>query len=204
MPQDPTPITFAFLDLETTGLDPQQDEIWEIGLTIDRVPDLTCGVGRHAREVVLADRTYYLRPEHLGTATPKALEISRYYDRHPDFRSIPCAVGDRREGVHDAKALAASLAPLLQGVHLVGCTIHFDAAFLETFLRSHGQVPMWNYHLIDATVYAAGRLGLKPPWKSKTVTDAYSSLGLKGLSEDDAKQARDLFYAALELGPAPA
>jgi DNA polymerase III epsilon subunit-like protein len=188
-PQEPQPFRLVFVDLETTGLDPRHHEPWEIALIAEDVlPD-------GSRHVAESD-VFLPRPRRLGNADSKALEIGRYYDRKPWL--LPEVL----EPSLVAHWIAETITP---GSFLAGCTVHFDAAFLNVFLRENGQCPMWNYHLIDCTTYAAGRMQLKPPWKSTTLFEAY------GIETDeskvhtalyDAEMSQRLFWAAHDLAAA--
>lgn len=198
MSPEPTPTTYAFLDLETTGLDPERHQIWEIGLVVEQLLNNEQGTA-HCRKR-LWEATYFL-PVDLTTADPTALRIGNYYDRHP----TPSGSGEYQS----PHTLAPRLARWFNGAYLVGCTVNFDAAFMTKFLRDQGHQPCWDYHLIDATVYAAGRAGLRPPWKSQSVREYYAKHfgldfdpGVAHRALDDARMSRDLFYAALDLGPA--
>jgi len=57
-------MTFIFLDTETTGLDVEKHEVWEIAYAIDDGPIKTAFV-----------------PHYFEDPDPKALEINGYYDR---------------------------------------------------------------------------------------------------------------------------
>lgn len=214
MPKTPQPPRYenrshriAFVDAETSGLDPHFHEIWELAVIVEDVD----ADGSHE---IVSETLYYPHLQRLGAADPKALEIGRYYTRRPNkshgwyylapngslydsFRAESCRVF-----VGPPDSVASALAPRLVDVHLAGCTVYFDAAFMEAFLRDNGQCPMWNYHLIDTTVYAAGRLGLRPPWKSKKVAEQY---GIALSDKDahnalaDAHLARNLYWAANDL-----
>jgi DNA polymerase III epsilon subunit-like protein len=191
MPQEPA-FRIAFVDLETTGLDPRRHEPWEIAVIVEDVfPD-----GTHRPAIQGAHEVQYPKPRRLGGADSIALGIGGYYTR--TFRGVPSG-----RFPTDPEKLAADLTlQITPGTYLAGCTIHFDAAFLDVFMRENGQCPMWNYHLIDCTTYAAGRMQLTPPWKSTTLFEAY------GIEVDeaqahtalyDAQMAQKLFWAAHDL-----
>lgn len=59
------PMTFVYLDTETTGLDPDRHEVWEIAYAIDDGPVLSAFV-----------------PHSLATADREALELNGYWRRH--------------------------------------------------------------------------------------------------------------------------
>lgn len=61
-----------FLDTETTGLDPDKHEIWEIAWAINN-GNVESAVLKHS----------------LNTADPKALELNGYFDRHNLWVDLP-------------------------------------------------------------------------------------------------------------------
>lgn len=173
----------AFVDTETTGLDADRHEIWEVGLLR---PDLV-GANR--------ERRWFL-PVDLGRADPVALKIGRFYERHPQVQ-IPfdgSKLTYQRQFSHDFSRLTA-------GCHLVGAVISFDEERLRKLLRANGACPDWHYHLVDVEALAAGKLGWRPPWKSDELGLA---VGVRPPSDEerhtalgDAKWARDIYDAVM-------
>ena len=94
-------MTLVYLDTETTGLDPDRHQVWEIAYAIDDGPVESSFVGHS-----------------VWSADPKALELNGYHDR---FVSQP-QLGLLFERIlrHD-----------LEGATLVGANPAFDAAFLR-------------------------------------------------------------------------
>ncbi|MCW6010335.1 hypothetical protein K1W54_38170 [Micromonospora sp. CPCC 205371] len=157
--------TLAFIDLETTGLDPERHHIWEIGAI----------VRGHRDESFNGEWRIELRP-HLNTADPIALRIGRFYERRssllrsngrtapeawvhtrPPYLKGPGSAGPRfyeASRMHVAKLLAE----MLDGAQMIGCVPSFDAGFLAPFLRRHWQAPTWHYHLVDVEHLALGFL----------------------------------------------
>lgn len=130
----------AFVDTETTGLDPDRHEIWEVGL-------------------VLADDVGYLDyfdelewqlPVDLGRADPMALKVGRFRDRYYN----PILVEDVQEFAH-------GFAEITDGAHLVGCVPSFDEERLRKLLRANGECPTWHHHLIDVEAMAYGYIHAK-------------------------------------------
>lgn len=157
-------MTVIFVDTETTGLDPERHEVWEIALIEED------GTEHEWRMKPL--------PMHLPKADPAALRINRFYQRALEG-------GDRYWSPDSPSFIAAEVALLTAGAHLVGAVPSFDAAFLERFLRARGFAPAWHYHLIDVETLAVGyiahqyekatggrqtadrvRAVLGPPWSS--------------------------------------
>lgn len=176
----------AFIDTETTGLDPEQHEIWEVGLIARGVafPAMLESIPEQGTQ------DYWFRwflPVDLSRADPEGLRIGGFHDRHPHGDNAPrhtrdyskpvmtspqqvaCACGsghfDDWEGwdsiagrVEDPEVFATTLELLTTGAHLVGAVVSFDEKRLEKLLRANGVMPAWHYHIIDVEALAAGWL----------------------------------------------
>jgi oligoribonuclease (3'-5' exoribonuclease) len=155
----------AFLDLETTGLEADRNELWEAGVVL---------VDPAQPDVIKLKATWQVGTKHLdmGRAEPTALRIGNFYSRHVDF-SMDAFTETKS---HHPITLAAELAVLLDGCIIAGNVIDFDSRFLTAFLRENNQQPTYHYHLLDVETYAAGILGLDPPWKGTIISD---KLGIK-------------------------
>lgn len=149
----------AFLDTETTGLDHERHEVWEIGL-ITRDGDVD------------TEYLWQLWPD-LTLADPTGLRISRFYEREQLTRTgdygqaaieLVLTTSDRGSFEFEQwqprtpKQVAAELARLLDGRTIIGAVPSFDANFLTTFLRSEGEAATWHYHLVDVENVAVGYL----------------------------------------------
>lgn len=177
----------CFVDTETTGLDIDRHQIWEVGLIIpgeNGEPD--------------RQRLWFL-PVDLSVADPIALNIGRFRERHPS------ATGSTSSYVARPEAFASQFARYTWGKHLAGAVVSFDAERLARLLRANGQCPGWHYHLIDVEALAVGYLAgmdehlrpnIRPPWKSDQLTEA---LGIKVPEEDkhtalgDARWAKAIY-----------
>ncbi len=167
--------TLVFLDTETTGLDPDRHELWEIG----------CIVAGHRVGDYNGEWWWQLQPN-LATADPTGLRIGRYYEREQLWRATPAPAvvlaspqwnQEKRSQPYPSERaslgdIAQRLARILDGAHLVGAVPSFDAAFLAPFLRRHGQAPCWYYHLVDVEALAAGHVGAEPSWDSQELSRA--------------------------------
>ena len=128
----PRPRDLAFLDLETTGLDPTRHEILEIGVV--RVDPRTLA----ERETVEVK----VRPTRIEDADPKALRINHYSGYA------------WRKAVDLAQALAW-VAPVLEGTTLCGHNVAFDRAFLDAAWRRAGvAAPELDHHTLDTASLA--------------------------------------------------
>lgn len=127
------PPPLAFLDTETTGLDPFVHDPWEIAV-IFREGDLD------------TEHVFRIEPD-LTNADPKALEINRYHER----TSAPSWQWQER------RSTAARLYGLLNGVVLIGSNPGFDAEMLtHLFGRYYAEPKPWHYRTVDIATLAAG------------------------------------------------
>ena len=169
----------AFLDCETTGLDPDVHEIWEVALILreDGKDDLA---------------QVWQLPVDLGAADAMALKIGRWYERRwpwPDYlgsdefenannreRRITGAVVGENQYVVPRDRMddwAALFAELTDGAHLVGAVISFDEERLRRLLRKHHACPTWAYHLVDVEALAAGWLASEIGYSESVGTPAF-------------------------------
>lgn len=161
----------AYVDIETTGLDPIRHDIWEIGLIVD------------------GQEYEWQLPVSVGKADSAALRINRYYERvkpHSDTASSPANA-------------AYNLARLTAGRHIVGAVPSFDVGFLEPWLRSYNYCSAWSHRLICVETLAAGKLGILPAGLGKMAeklgvtvdpTAAHTAIG-------DARLARAVYQAVM-------
>ncbi|MFE9286628.1 3'-5' exonuclease [Streptomyces olivaceus] len=135
----------AFIDCETTGLNPDTHSMWELAVIRRENGTDT----EHLWQIRLANWE-------IEQAEPKAMEINRYRERNalPDDYQV----GDMTHACglpHPMKRdeLRDQLRGMLDGAVLIGSNPAFDASFLKVFLET---VP-WHYRTIDIATLAAGR-----------------------------------------------
>jgi hypothetical protein len=206
----------CFIDTETTGLDPDKHQIWEVALI---TPDGNEHVWQFPVDEMAAD--------------PFALNVGRYWERRwdtdNDVRELS-AIYDahtpesRRKYFPDAgRAISPSqtwcrhFRDLTAGLHLAGAVVSFDEERLRKLLHSHGVLHRWSYHLIDVEALAVGYLArlsqsdgamqrgemvqrITLPWKSD---DLSAALGITISDEDrhtalgDARFAKAIYEAVM-------
>ena len=129
----PVPLkALAFVDLETTGLDPSRHDIVEVAVL--RVDARTLEV--------LAEYQTLVAPERLDDAQPEALAICGF------------SKAAWTNAVSLREALLA-VAPLLEGALVAGHNVGFDWAFLEAGFRRAGfALPNVDYHRLDTASLA--------------------------------------------------
>lgn len=173
----------AFIDTETSGLDPDRHEIWEVGLILRN--------GKWQTE------HHWFLPIDLGRADAEALQVGRYYERHPSALKR-----QTRGAVADLVDCAYLFEQLTRNAYLVGAVVSFDEQRLAKLLRANGACPSWNYHLIDVRALAAGAVGAPPPWNHDTIMrklnvppvppeDRHTALG-------DARMAMRIYDAVMD------
>lgn len=154
----------VFLDTETTGLDPETEEIFELA-------------------VIEQDGTEHLwtfEPPGWMVASmhPKALAVNRYHERtsHPEWEwSVPFKPYELDSQPNLDETLA-EVREFLEGAHIVGAVPDFDARFIaELYRSSNVGCPRWHYHLIDIESVAIGYLAAKGtslelPWNSEDLS----------------------------------
>lgn len=207
-----TTAALAFVDTETTGLDPVRHEVWEVALIL-RKP------GRPDEELL------WQLPVNLARADLIALNIGRFHERRwpaaatdPElgWRSPEQAAalngkwrrsgGDTCVNEQDMTEWAARFMNLTWGAHIVAAVPDFDSRRLGDLLLRHGATPAWHYHLVDVETLAAGYLAgsgqasAQPPWESD---DLATALGVDVAEEDrhtalgDARMARAIYDRVL-------
>lgn len=138
----------VFLDLETTGLDPERDQIWEFAAI---------------RSYQGTETAYHFFVQHdmsLADSHLPEIFLNQYKRRfHAQDSNIPTI---------DPTALAAIVRHIVfapvGGVkpHIVGAVPSFDENFLKVLLIAHGYGSSkgwpWHYHLIDVENLTVGYL----------------------------------------------
>lgn len=144
----------AFLDIETTGLDPYAHEVLEVAYVVR--PD----------DPTLPERTaHFSLSIDVSKASEDALRINRYYERMDDLFLISVTREDA----------AAKLLLDLTGALVVGNNVAFDLRFLEALLQRQGfagnDATPWHYAPLDLKSFVAGRCGMRKPANTKVVAE---------------------------------
>jgi DNA polymerase-3 subunit epsilon len=104
----------AFLDTETTGLDPKRHEIIELALVIIEDGERTY------------EKVFKIKPQHIETASPVALQINGYKE------------AEWAEGYNWSRQAVERLARHLEGAVIVGHNVKFDIGFLRAVFKQYG------------------------------------------------------------------
>ncbi len=133
--QKTEPKFFSIIDLETTGLNPHQHEIIEIGLVLTQAPDLK----------VEQQKEWKITPERLKDADPKALEIAGYEPKlWKKAVSLTQAMQELSDKTEDSIMVAQN--------------ISFDWNFLQEAFLQTGVPDKMHYHRLDLLSMAYAHL----------------------------------------------
>lgn len=147
----------AFLDTETTKL-ARLRRPWEIALILRPAGGRRADDVEHHWFIDLAD-------VHLWTADPIALNIGRFYQRHPDIVETSPNASDPLSHV------LVELERLTRGAVIAGSNPAFDTDMLDRLMRERHVLPSWYHHPEDVPTLVRGWLagkGLTVPAERKT------------------------------------
>lgn len=191
----------AFVDCETTGLDPDRNPVWEIAVIVDGV--------EHCWTQVIPLKPIVGKPDYpvwtpRGANNGFGIRIIEDGEPVPMFGHYVSRWVLENTGIKDRydhqTALWASesiekFAALVGGRHIVGAVPSFDEERLRRQYRDRGheletQFP-WHYHLIDVEALMVGWLLSRGhivdlPWKSD---DLSRKFGIEPPSGDDRHSA---------------
>ncbi|MGW2520520.1 3'-5' exonuclease [Streptomyces sp. NPDC001617] len=185
--------TLAFIDCETTRLDAEIGEAWEVAVILREFED-----GEHTDTEYVWE--FSITPE---TADPESLRIGRWHERRQLATgtdeaaftgSIPAVVMSRTEAIK-------AILNVLSGAILVGSNPAFDDRFLRKLLGPGSA--QWHYRPYDIVQLAAAKVGIEAagplPWSSYGLSRA---VGVEPPTKDvahtalgDARWSRDVFDA---------
>lgn len=185
----------VFLDLETTGLEPKNDKILEIGIML--VDPLTM-------QVEGPDYTACVWPEGWSTGAPVAAQLYKHNRFVHDMHMKSGLLEDLRDPLRASLNLSAArverdvcLFFVEQGIEYGRATIagfcpHFDLSFLKEHMPTlHG---WFDYRIVDVSTIR----GLVRRWVGPQVDDYFKAKGeTKHRALDDCEEARKelAFYA---------
>lgn len=170
----------VFLDTETTGLDPDRHEIWEVGCVVREEPtEQERSAAARAGKTIDVDRREYVwqLPVDLSKADPIALNVGQFFTRRGDLGTTNYFPGhdafDQTGKLGEVSTTGKPLAPkvlhpanlpwwcdlfsrLTWGAHIVGAIPSFDCDRMARLFARHGACPGWHYHLEDIEALAVG------------------------------------------------
>jgi hypothetical protein len=177
-----------FCDTETTSLSYETGEVWEVAAIVRETED---GPGNDT------EYHWFLPVGDLKKADPFALNIGKFWERHPMALYYQDNKHNGWDGVTDLSTFAHDFWKLSKGANFVANVPDFDSWRISKIIQKNTSLfPMWHYHLVCCENLAAGKLGMEPPWKSD---DVFEALGYKRNKETqhtamgDAREVRDIY-----------
>ena len=144
----------AFLDIETSGLNPSIHEVLEVAYVRVDLDDANSD-----------SETHFSLPIDVMAADQKALQINKYYERADELFQIRTT----------PMRAAAKLLVELEGYMIVGANPTFDITFLRSLLDRYalGEPPTWHYRCIDLNTLAAGWVGNPLPISTQEIAEQW-------------------------------
>ncbi len=127
----------AFVDVETTGINPELYEIIELGAVIARFQNGTLEV---VDKVDLK-----VKPEHIETADPQSLRVNGYDESAWLF-------------AYSLDEAMKVFAQKTEGAVMIAHNVSFDSAFIDGAFRKTGVPNGMHYHRLDTISIAFAKL----------------------------------------------
>lgn len=178
---------FAFVDVETTGLDPLAHEVGEVGVVLVDPA--------RAEPIEEASFLIDLPPADLAAADDDALRVNHYRER---------ALAAAGAGLLVSPWSAASqIAALTEGRHLANWNVAFDAAFLSAWFARWlmRRQPAWKVRLMDLGSFAYGVGVIGPAARFDdllTALQIFAAPGERHSALGDARLAARAYRAIVE------
>ena len=183
----------AFTDTETTHLDAEIGDAWEVAVVLREFDD----DGHTDTEYV-----WQFRPD-LTVADPESLKIGRFEERYkvPPYAEAAFTAHESGHVTPMTRAEAVTaITNVLSGAVLVGSNPGFDDRFLRKLLGPGSA--QWHYRPYDIVQLAAMKVGFEAagplPWSSRALSRA---VGVEPPGDDahqaliDARHVRDVYDA---------
>jgi DNA polymerase III epsilon subunit-like protein len=149
----------AFIDLETTGMDPLKHEIIEIGCLLAKLDD-------KGQYVELESFELKVKPEHIETAEQEALRVNGYDEANWMF-------------AHTQQEALTMVAQKCDGCVMVAQNVPFDYSFLLTGFMRHGIKDPFFFAKLDTISIAYLRFRKDPEMKSFSLRSLCEKYGIK-------------------------
>lgn len=170
---------FAFIDIETTGLNLLTHEIIEIGCVLT-TPDLE----------VIEEFELKIKPEHIETADPVALKVNHYDPL--DWRDA--------QNLKDGMKIFSKK---VKDCIMVGHNVAFDAGFLEYAFNKTGIVNTMHYHKLDTVSIAWAKFHHDPNLEHFSLREMCVRFGIENkrahTALSDARATFELYKKLMNL-----
>ena len=170
---------FAFIDIETTGLNLLLHEIIEIGCVVT-TPDLE----------VIEEIELKIKPERISNADPVALKVNHYNEK------------DWEQAISFEKAFTI-LSSKVKDCIMVGHNVAFDAGFMEYVFNKMEMMNPMHYHRLDTVSIAWAKLHHNPNIEHFSLREMCVHFGIKNerahSALSDARATYELYKKLMEL-----
>lgn len=143
-------LTLAFLDVETTGLDPQKHEVIQIGIVLAKQIPRDGNMGPMIEKI--EEIEIKIKPERIEDAEEDALRVNGYSETEWMFAP-------------DLKNAMEFISKKLEGTVQVSHNLTFDAAFMEKCFERVGMENTMARYKLDTISIAFARLYNRPDVK---------------------------------------
>ena len=170
---------FAFIDIETTGLNLIKNEIIEIGVVIT-TPELE----------IIEEFDLKIKPEHIEDADPVSLKVNHYDP-------------ENWQGAYTLDEAIKIFSEKVKDCIMVGHNVAFDSGFLEYAFNKMGIINTMHYHKMDTISIAWAKLHREPDLEHLSLRELCLRFDIKnekahtGLS--DARATYELYKKLMEL-----
>lgn len=170
---------FAFIDIETTGLDLQKHEIIQIGVVL-ATPTLE----------FIEEFEIKIKPEHLEDADKTSMKVNHYSD----------AEWENAISLKDAMKI---MYIKCKDAIMVGQNVAFDSAFLEYAFSKTDIANTMHYHKLDTISIAWAKLHRDPELEHFSLREMCIRFGIENKSPHtglgDARATYELYKKLMEL-----
>jgi len=177
----------AFIDLETTGLEPDKHEIIEIGIVL---VEQSISDEKKMKMEVLEEFEVKVKPEHIENADPVGLRINHYNEKDWLFAA-------------DLQNALRTVSEKTKGAIMVGHNVAFDFAFLENAFERLGIENKMHYHKLDTISIAFAKLYGHENIDKLSLRVLCEYLGIKNARAhsalSDARATLEVFQKLMEL-----
>lgn len=170
---------FAFIDIETTGLNLLKNEIIEIGCVLT-TPNLE----------VIEEFELKIKPERIEDADSVALKVNHYNEK--DW-----------ESALDYKEAINIFLDKVKECIMVGHNVAFDSGFLEYYFNKLGVMNTLHYHKLDTVSIAWAKLHNDPDLERFSLHEMCVHFGIENKNPHsglgDARATYELYKKLMEL-----
>ncbi len=176
----------AFVDVETTGLDPLRHELIELAVVLARQIPTS---GRGPTVEVLEEHEWKIKPEHIDLADPESLQINGYMAGKWIFAA-------------DLPKVMEAFGKITKSASLVAHNVSFDQGFIDQAFKKSGVKNEMHYHKIDTLSLAFGKLYHDPRAEKFSLRSLCEHFGIPNPNAhtalSDARAAFELYKKLVE------